>query len=188
MKGNLIIGGTISPSFEKEKDIKYGTDPNPDATYTTNKKSFETDLTFGYFLINHMALGLKNELLFSNSRTTSDLTSNTVWDIDERNILIGPFIRYYLDPGFFFEGYGGLGLDNIVLNDSRFKIKNYTWSAGIGYSLFLNKNVSIEPIVKYGFFHKKDADNMEDVSSMNLSFSIGFQIYLNVKRKDTQNF
>jgi hypothetical protein len=187
-KGYLVTGGTVSFYFEKENDLKSGISPNTDATYRTNRRSFETDLFLGYFLINHFAIGLKTEILLSSYKTTSDLTSSTIWDIKDRNMLIGPFLRYYTQPGIFFECSGGLGILNDVTNNSSFKLKTYNYSAGIGYSLFLNRNISIEPLLKYNFFHKKDLEDVEDVSSMKLSFSIGFQIYLNVNRKVIQNF
>lgn len=186
-KGNFIIGGTIALSLEKEKDIKPGISPLPDAIYTTNRKNFETHLDIGYFPLNHLAFGLRNELVFSNSKTSSELTSGTIWDINDKDFLIGPFVRYYIDPGFFFEGYSGLGLTRNVINGAGFKIKNYALSAGLGYCFFLNKNVSIEPIVKYNYMHNKVLETNEDISTLNLSFSIGFQIYLNVEKKVTPN-
>ena len=98
--------------------------------------------------------------------------------ISERNISFGPFLRYYTKPGIFFEGSAGFGFLKTSQGSDEVKWTNYSWSAGFGYSIFLNKSIALEPIINYRFLHTKLTDLGEDEKTNGLNFFIGFQIYL----------
>ena len=65
-----------------------------------------------------------------------------------------------------------------MVNNTSVTVSTSSWSAGIGYAIFLNDHVAIEPAV--GYVSKigkyKDSDERDIVSS--ITASVGFQIYL----------
>lgn len=188
-KGYILTGGSFSISYERENDLKRGVSPYPDVTYTTNTKSIESDLFIGYFLINHLTLGLKTELFFSNYKTTYSLGSSILWDNTETDLLIGPFVRYYTKTGLFFEGYAGIGSLKYVISNDKSNWRVYSWSTGVGYSLFLSKAVAIEPEIKFSQLSKNQSkiEAGEEILNSKLSFSVGFQIYINMKSEQKEN-
>jgi len=182
-KGNILTGGSLSINIDKNKNK----DINPDVTYITDIKTFEADFILGYFLINHLAFGLKTDFYFSENKTTNSLNSST-WDYINNDFLIGPVIRYYTKPGIFLEGYTAIGFHHRDIKDDPVKWRNYSWSAGIGYSVFLTQSIAIEPVIKYRLLHK-NAYKIEEGEEIlkGLDFSIGFIIYLSLKKNNNEN-
>jgi len=181
-KGNMLTGGSLAFSFGSMKDFKPGIDPLPGVTYSTKSKAMESNLSLGYFVLNQFALGLKCEILLSREITTSSLTSETEWDITNKDFLIGPIMRFYTKPGIFVEGSAGLRILKNISDDDVLKWIKYSWSTGIGYSILINKSIAIEPIISYRFLNTDIPEINENEKLGELNMSIGFQIYLNVMK------
>src|SRR4030042_5443178 len=126
-KGNILSGGSFAISLGSIKDFKPGISPLPDVIYSSKSKVLESNLSFGYFLVNQFAVGLKNEILLSRETTRSSLTSETEWDITKKDFLIGPVIRFYTKPGIFAEGYAGIRFLKSISNDDVIKWIKYSW-------------------------------------------------------------
>jgi hypothetical protein len=182
VKGTVLTGGSLSVNFEREKDFLKGSIPNLDVNYLTKLKSIETDFQIGYFILNHISIGIKSKVSFINYITTNDLTSAIVWDIKDRDFISGPFFRYYLNQGIFLEGFGGIGFQNENSKNGKFKQNLIAYSAGVGYSLLLNKYVTLEPILSYNLLDKKASDHSEKVTISKYTFSLGIQFYLSKKK------
>jgi hypothetical protein len=175
-KTNLIIGGSISYYGEKVKGIG-SSSIYPFPAFTKDIKEFETDLYFGYFIINHLALGLKTDILILRQKEVVNFNGSSSKD-DHDAIYIGPFMRYATNPGFFFEVSYSLGKEK-TKTYYEYSWTNYSISTGIGYSIFVSKSVAIEPQVKYKYLYRPETDIVSfDEISNEFSFTIGFQIYL----------
>jgi len=179
-KGNILSGGSLAMSFGSIKDFKPGIDPLPSVTYSTKSKAIESNLSLGYFIINQFALGLKYEILLSREITTSSLTSETEWDITNKDFLIGPVMRYYTKPGIFIEGAAGFRILKYITDDDELKWIKYSMCTGIGYSILINNSVAIEPIISYRFLNTDIPEIEENEKLGELNISVGFQIYLNM--------
>jgi len=119
---------------------------NSNNSFTTLKIS----PSVGYFLINNLAIG--TEL---NYRKYESFYS----------VSIAPFLRYYV-KNFYGEVQYGYYVSNNA-SDSFLKFD-------IGYALFLNDNVSLEPA-----FYLTEQFDGSNVSGRNIGMQIGLQVYLN---------
>jgi hypothetical protein len=112
------------------------------------------DPNLGYFFADDLALGLKVNYYKSNVGDSKSQTG------------LGPFIRYYIADPIFIQVRLGLGLN---------KGSGTLIGADVGYSLFLNNNVAIEPAVFY------DIQHIPGVASNYMEFgvSLGIQAFCN---------
>lgn len=171
-QGTLMVGGSFGADFETNKS-KY--DGN---TYTNAKYvNLSFDPQVGYFVINNLALG-GGIGVSTSSYKDDDSNDKTV----THEFTLQPMVRYYLDPGIFFQGkvmFGGA--KDKVTDDGGTDEYNYAvngWSLSAGYAFFLNNTVAIEPQLGYGAkgYRNKDTD-VKSVDS-GLFLRVGFQIYL----------
>ena len=92
-------------------------------------------------------------------------------------------IRYYTNKGFFLECAAGIGLLHYSLKTDPVKWKDYYWSSGIGYSLFLTESVALEPVIQYRHLIK-NAYKIEEGKNIiqNLNLSVGMKVYLKLSK------
>ena len=100
---------------------------------------------FGYFVKDNLALGL---LLNLSSHKFDDNVSGST--TNRKNISIGPYIRYYFPFNI---------ISDVSVAYSRLKFESgnppddinnsFNLNIGAGYAIFLNENVSFEPMVIY---------------------------------------
>jgi outer membrane protein len=174
-QGTMLIGGDFQLSSITDKN-KSGN------TTVTNGKTTTFSLApqFGYFVIDNLAVGGNLDLTLSKFKSDDDngVTSTTT------QITIGPFARYYFEPGIFVQGALGVGSAKgkstigSVSNESTFGVTNYSLAAG--YAYFLNDHVAVEPMVGYlsTIYTEKDSDPKQKDINSGLFLSVGFQIYL----------
>ena len=174
-QGNFLVGGGASYSFDKNK-FERG------STTTDVGKSSEISFNpnFGYFVINGLAVGLSINL--NSSKFEAEDNGG---EVKSSSVSFGPFVKYYHSSNFF--GMAGFGVGSGrtestgplgFTSESEWGVSN--WIIGGGYAIFLNDNVSIEPMLSYGSVRVTDKDeDPEEVNIDNgLTFSIGFQIFL----------
>lgn len=176
-KGNILTGGSIKVSFKQNKEYFSNINPTPDLTYVKDINNIEGGLSIGIFLIDRFAIGLKNEIMFSGYKMENYISSNIVADNKYIDFVVGPFIRYYTKPGIFIDCSTCIGLINDSRNKEILKSRNYTWNIGVGYCIFINNYISIEPILKYDNRIIKEIETTEYVKSNELILSVGLQIY-----------
>jgi len=172
-QGRYLVGGALSLTATTEKSQSGGT------TTTVGKNTdFTFTPTFGYFVIDNLAVGAAIDASVQSFKAdgSSSKNSASVTTID-------PFVRYYLDPGIFFQGrigFGGASYKNTTgSTTTTSKGSVFSWDIGAGYAYFLTDNVAVEPLIKYGVQSVK-AKNAGDSKTTNggIQFQIGFTIYL----------
>ena len=91
-------------------------------------------------------------------------------------------MRYYHSSNLFGEGYFGVGKKKEeTFGGSSVSSENVLgWSVGVGYALFLNDNLGLEPVVKYGSIKNTNdtASGLFDKTT-NISVVVGLLYYIN---------
>lgn len=169
-KGTLMIGGgTIinnivdnfkySDRSDKFKEIHF---------------SFEADI--GYFVSDKIATGIK----LTHSSEFERYFDNT----NRHNTSINAFVRYYPVSLFFGELDLGYGFYNINTSSQGIDHHQGLRSAvSLGYSIFLNRSIAIEPTINYklSVFNADDdyeGAGLDKVQKNELFFMLTFQIFL----------
>ncbi len=175
-KGSKMIGGSLSFNTNTSKS-KSGN------TTTTTEKSTEYSFTpsFGYFVIDNLAIGLGLNASISRSRPEAD-----IYDTDNFSMRFQPFVRYYLDQRIFFHGEYGIGSgkqkysytgqDPIV---DKYNLSH--WALGAGYAILLNEHVTIDPMFGYGSSSAKDRETKDKDINSGFFIQVGIQVFLDKK-------
>lgn len=178
-RGSYLIGGNLSSSFNGYTNAYPGQPTERGSVLRVN-----VDAKAGYFNWDDIALGLKTGFShFNFFNDSADFRSK------QTILLYGPFVRGYLDNGFFGELSAGWGLNNIFRNSQS---NLFSGEAGIGYSFFMrdigrqnyflrNKQIAIEPMVLFrynrqNFGAKTKSENYR--SEYGPEFRIGIQVYI----------
>ena len=176
-KGNFMVGGSGAFSHEKQEfDTGSGVYQE---SQTNNYISFGPSV--GYFFTRGLVGGLS--VNFSRENQESEMLSNVGRLTQEFSV--NPFVKYYLKNGIFGMASVGYGRSRIErrfgdnLSTGETKREFFTWQAGVGYAIFLNKNVSLEPMVNYSV-KIDDSDELSDVKERDSRFTVGlgFNIFL----------
>jgi hypothetical protein len=182
-KGHLLLGGSLAIDFEKMKEYDQSGGSSSQTIYYTDGITFTTDLYSGYFILNQLALGLKTDISTSSIQQYSSVNEEKSKH-SYHNAGIGPFVRYYTKQGVFVETFASLAFWKTSDPNVSSSWKNYSYGIGIGYSWFINPSIAIEPQVKY--VHQNSPQYLatdNEVKKDGINVSIGFQIYLNLKRQ-----
>lgn len=178
-KGYFVTGGSLSIEGKKYKktfrDIDY--------TYYEHENKFNTNIYFGYFIFKHFATGLKVDYVLNRYK----FNQGTILYTDV--FTLEPFLRYYTPIAIFGETSIGYGFNKYGTNKKNlFEDEVFTWSLGLGYSLFINKNIAIEPVFSYAVVKKIDSNYESDfIKDKGLSLQIGVQLYFNISKKSIKN-
>ncbi|MDB5262765.1 MAG: hypothetical protein JWQ14_2046 [Adhaeribacter sp.] len=172
------MGGGISSSFNGYKNQS----PSQPVEKGTLLR-MNTDLKVGYFNWEDIGIGLKAD--FSHFNRQADSSVN---DYKQTILLLGPFVRGYLDNGIFGEVSGSWGLNNISKSSQS---NLFRGEAGVGYTHFLgdigrrnywlrNKQIAIEPMLLFRYYRqnfgaKKNSDNYR--SEYGPEFRISVQVF-----------
>jgi len=94
----------------------------------------------------------------------------------------GPFVRYYLPFGLFGEVNFTGGVQSSEFTSGGTSSPRTTNSLtsgflGAGFAYFLNSNVSLEPLLGYGFDRTK-LDNNDTITIGGLRFRVSLIVYL----------
>lgn len=161
-KGRMLVGGQLSLTSTPNSEFK-GT-------------SFSLTPQFGYFVINNLAVGAG--LNFNVQKNKSDNSS-----FSSTSLQFQPFARYYFNPGIFVHGSYGIGAGKAEFTSDESSYNIYNWNTSVGYAIFLNDHVAIEPMLGYNWYtlNDKGTDGTK-TSGSSLFFQVGIQVYLG--RKD----
>jgi hypothetical protein len=160
-KGNLIlIGGASIQSNNVQPTY------NPFSPMTG---VFFISLTpgFGYFIQDNLAIGLNTNISFYKQGSTRYYSLGA-----------GPTIRYYFKDCLFIKAetmvafMGRMGTSSGSSTDS--KESNFSLIPGLGYALFLNQKVALEPCLSYMYIFQHNYYQNLNVSNflLELKFSI----------------
>jgi hypothetical protein len=178
-KGYFVTGGSLSIEGKKYKK----TDRDIDYTYYEHENKFNTNIYFGYFIFKHFATGLKVDYV----RNRYKLNQGTILYTDV--LTLEPFLRYYTPIAIFGETSIGYGFNKYSsYKKNLFEDEVFTWSLGLGYSLFINKNIAIEPVFSYAVVKRIETHYESDfIKDTGLSLQVGVQIYFNISKKSIKN-
>jgi opacity protein-like surface antigen len=142
--------------------------------------NFELTPKAAYFIQNRIALGGEIHLSTSSSKPEgSDAIKSSSW-------LIGPFGRYYYKTvsGFVPFGEAGLGFGREVDKMTDFSGSPYTithnifyWRLGVGASVFLADNFSLEPMLAFRWEKAKNPEGGGSHTTQGIMFGLGFVFY-----------
>ena len=171
-QGRMLVGGDVGFSSITAKGKSGST------TVTYGKTTtFSLSPKFGYFIIDNLAIGGELEAAVSNYKDDDGEDESKFSQIS-----IGPFARYYFDPGVFVHAGFGFGSakekDTFGSGTDETKYGLTKFDVGVGYAVFLNDNVAIEPMLGYGTSSLKNKDNDSKSIDSGIYLSVGFQIYL----------
>jgi outer membrane protein len=145
-KGSVLANGNLAISFGKattDYSSQFGSS-NIETGYT----SITVSPKVGFFVANGLMFGLAVDL---NSQTIKHESSDSKTALTEYTV--GPVVRFYAPGGFFVHGDLALG-KNIEKSSSgslseEDKAKVFKWQLGVGYAVFINNHVAIEPNFAY---------------------------------------
>jgi hypothetical protein len=131
--GNIIIGGDVTADYYKESsNIPFST-PYKRTYIAINPVA-------DYFISDNLAVGASATLSFSfhNNLTTT-------------NFGIGPEVRYYFDYGLLLKLQTAINRQS----NKNYKDTYFTIKPGVGYAIFLNQKVALEPCIVYELGREK---------------------------------
>jgi len=167
-KGSFLVNGAFNFNTSK-LDARFVEDAS-----TLN---FSLSPRAAYFVIDRLAVGLDASFMYSKE----DFTYLDGENLGFKTTILtaGPFVRYYLKNGLFAEANIGFGIQNsereneFVTGDAEADFFSYEF--GVGYAIFFNNSVSLEPFLSYQFDRQTQNENDTDVSGLNLG--VGFTFY-----------
>ncbi len=178
-QGNIFISGSSDMGliFGGSKDRIDDVDHN-----ARSFSNFNLNLKAGYFMIDNLNAGL----FLSTTSTKETREANNVELTDKSmRFAIGPFIRYYypiddIQPFFEMDLLVGTQKDeqeNIQdVDENTYGLLQL--DGGLGISVFLNKHISFDPMVKYTYFHLDDKNDDYRYILNQFGFFAGFSVYL----------
>jgi outer membrane protein len=171
-KGKFLFSGSskINASFMTSK-TEYDGQTQGDDNKITN---ITVESTFGYFVIDNLAIGLSTALDYAKFKVGSDETST-------RTLMIGPTVRYYFGQSNFkpfAEGAFGLASTKMTsTGSSDNKFSGLAFQLGLGVGYFVNDKVSIDGLIDYqGVSLNNSEDSKYKVKSGGIILGIGFTI------------
>ncbi len=172
-KGRILAGGGLGFSTITEK-YEVGSTSGTVGKHT----SFTLNPKAGYFIIDNLAVGVGLDITSTSFKADGSSSKS-----GRSDVLFEPFVRYYLQPGVFFQGEVGFGGSTVKSvtgsTTTTTKYNTFAWDLGVGYAYFLNDYVAIEPLVQYGMQTLKGKDDSTGKDKYSgLSINIGFQVYL----------
>ncbi|WP_157600740.1 hypothetical protein [Rufibacter sp. DG15C] len=162
---SIMVGGGINGAY---RSIENHTSSN--STQSGSKKQIDVQGRFGYFVINDLAVGVLGTV--SHTSVKMDGADND----PSTHILAGPFARYFLNNGIFGEASYGFGIYNLS-NSLKRDISEIR--GGVGYSLFINPKIAVEPAIMFTYYKEKNPANQDNYyTEVGPSINVGLQVYL----------
>ena len=97
-------------------------------TFYNKNFTIGTDAYCGYFISNHISTGLLTDFSINSSKVSNTLNDSEFTEISN-TYSFGPFLRYYTNPGIFFEGSFELGFRHLGSDGNQTKINSYSLRA-----------------------------------------------------------
>ena len=159
------LGGSWSDMYDKKSTSTLNFD-------LTDFSALLESVKFGYFVSDNFAVGLS--LIFQSDGSNDDYHSdlNSVGQIDDVKqtttiFAVEPGVRYYMEmgEGFLFGqlSYGmGSQTTKVELSEQDDPDDQVTkvsgLGIGVGYSILVNDNISIEPVLSYSMLTETEVD------------------------------
>jgi hypothetical protein len=178
-KGSVLTALELATSFGTNKE-SYRISGNTDS-FKSDYSSFTLGSTTGLFLANGFMLGIVMDVTatttkFDQPGYSSKYTSS--------QYTFGPVARVFMPGGFFFHGDVGFGKNTIKSssdyggNTDSNRVTVIT--VGMGYAIFLNDFIALEPTLMYKISKSKDSEDGAVIETRLGEFVMGagLSIYL----------
>jgi hypothetical protein len=156
-QGNMIIGGSAGFSFYRE---------TPDGGSVYKNTNINLSPYLGYFIADNLSVGAGINFNLNKSSGSTGYSFG-----------LGPDVRYYFDMGLLLKTQISYSFYHYASGskDNTFYIK-----PGVGYTIFLNSKVALEPCLVYEFGFGKYHSSMSDFKYKTGQFGleIGLTIFL----------
>lgn len=158
-EGNIILSGsgTIQSSHSETT--------NGTSYSKTSVFSFSLSPGAGLFVIDNLAIGGNLTISYYKQGLNKYYTLG-----------IGPWVRYYFNNGVFVKGETNFVLFNGMGSNSS-RQRSYSIAPGVGYAIFLNQKVSLEPCLSYIYSHTRYSSELNERLN-NLQLEVRFSIFL----------
>lgn len=195
-KGTIFLNGGTSLDLNFGKVTSSFSGGGVTVETESSYSAFGLNTMPGYFIMDGLVVGL--DINFNSNSATFDFEvsdTKTVELADKTSeVLVGPFVRYYLDAGLFFQAGVGFGSASSTVEDYDFledKVIStessagaFGYAVGVGYAIFLNDNVALEPSLGYGSVTYSENDLPDGVDEIKttaagLNVGVGISIFLN---------
>tara|TARA_B110000114_G_C14915259_1_gene326227 strand:- start:108 stop:707 length:600 start_codon:yes stop_codon:yes gene_type:complete len=169
-KGHFIVDGSIFFSTNNSKFEQDG--------FNTKNNAFGFGISpkAAYFIANRLALGLETSFNYADNEFTN--TDGEKTSSNSTAISVGPFFRYYLMNGIFGQASLGFGTSNSESNSYENKSDFFRYQLGVGYAIFLNQHISLEPIISYQYSKNTNDQSTFETTNNGFTLGAGFTIYL----------
>jgi len=187
-KGNITLGGDIDVDFGFQNS-SYTIDLI-DGIFEVEDKNLGISInpTFGYFIYNGLVLGISPWYGYYYSENIT--TNNVFGELDDNSyhsnyIGINVFVKYYFKNSVFIGLESGYAyeISKISTLEDIYKSSTFALSPSVGYAIFINSKISIEPSFNYKFSKSYLISPQEEAESdeaprHNFFISVGFHLFL----------
>jgi len=180
-KGTNVLGGSTSfwMQFGTQKSSYIGDDMYDDYENRLSDMYASLDIDYYRYIYNNLALGAEFRV-----RGSGEKNKETDYKQNEFSWMLMPAIQANLpvegklNNSFGFAGYG-FGMSNEKTTGTNnqtteTKYNNSEIRFGVGYNLFMAKNLALVPIVNYSMYTRKEADS--DAKDKSNGFEAGFSL------------
>lgn len=169
-KGHYIVDGSVNFALNNSKLEFNGLESKSNA--------FIMNLSpkGAYFVMDRFAVGIEISFSYTDGEFTDPDGSKT--SSNSTGVSAGPFLRYYLANGLFGEASVGFGTSKSTSGDYESRNDSFGYQVGVGYAIFLNQNISVEPMFSYRHTKFKNDELVTENTIGGFSLGAGFTIYL----------
>lgn len=178
-KGNITLGGSVGFGYSAASRKSIITDSYGQSFEgTTDQKTMSVYLNpgFGYFVVDGLVIGISPSFSYTHDKYSGFIRNSY-------SIGITPFAKYYFNNGFFagFKASYHFSISKQPGYDYSTKYNQISIRPSLGYAIFINSKVSLEPSLEYSFekaIGKNDMISDDNLKVHQIYFNIGFNIFL----------
>jgi outer membrane protein W len=137
--GRMMIGGNVGYTTQTSEHM-YG---------ESKQKNFHTNLQFGYFVVDNLAVGLG--VSYGQTKNQYEYLNDADTEVKIASTTLAPFVRYYIFTpnekfAFYADAGVGIGVSKIRNTNVDEDVKSSTFTAHLspGFSYFFNEKWSLD--------------------------------------------
>ena len=186
-QGSVLLSGSTGLNFTSLSANDY--DPKDYEIDENSSSTLDLDVTFGYFVMDGLAVGLS---ISTESSTTKLEDDSFESEFKESSTTIAPMARYYIaETGLYSQLSYGFGSsktesdENGTKSDSESKLS--ILGIGLGYNIFISDDIALSPSLTYAMSKTTVEDGALDdnfdevdlvVKSGGINFGLGVTVFL----------
>lgn len=179
-KGNWVLGGSTSFHFNTVQPVIKSEGLSVDGTKTTN---FTVTPSFGYFVIDNLAIGMDLELSTHTIKAEASVTSSEEYKNTAFSAI--PSVTYYFSTDsrafpYIGAGAGYASVKSMYGNVETQNDNFFVWRVKGGISYLITNDVSVDLGLNYNQLSTKinDTNPEQKIIAKNFGATLGFSIFL----------